>query len=273
MFLQMMKKGILLLCVLLTVSCGEYQKMLKSEDTGEKYAYAENLYNEGVEEDSNRKLRKALRLFEQLMPQLRGKPQGQRISYLVADAYYQVGDYLLASFEFERFLQTYPESEKAEEAMFKMAASNYYESPRYFLDQTETDKAIVLLQTYLDTYPDGEYAEQANDMATELRIKLEKKAYEIAKQYHKTMDYKAAVVSFDNFITTYPGSPFREAAFYYKFDSAYELAINSYLQLMEERLVEAKEYYTAYRKYYPEGEYGDAIEASLDDIDARLQNF
>ncbi|MDT0687264.1 outer membrane protein assembly factor BamD [Autumnicola psychrophila] len=269
----MMKKGILLLCVLLIVSCGEYQKMLKSEDTGEKYAYAENLYNEGVEEDSNRKLRKALRLFEQLMPQLRGKPQGQRISYLVADAYYQVGDYLLASFEFERFLQTYPESEKAEEAMFKMAASNYYESPRYFLDQTETDKAIVLLQTYLDTYPEGEYVEQANDMATELRIKLERKAYEIAKQYHKTMDYKAAVVSFDNFITTYPGSPFREAAFYYKFDSAYELAINSYLQLMEERLVEAKEYYTAYRKYYPEGEYGDAIEASLDDIDARLQNF
>ncbi|MDT0649619.1 outer membrane protein assembly factor BamD [Autumnicola edwardsiae] len=269
----MMKKGILLLLVLLTVSCSEYQKMLKSEDTGEKYAYAENLYDEGVEEDSNKKFRKALRLFEQIMPQFRGKPQGQRISYLVADSYYHVGDYLLASFEFERFLQTYSESEKAEEAMFKMAASNYHESPSYNLDQTETDKAVVLLQTYLDTYPEGEYAEQANDMATELRIKLEKKAYEIAKQYHKTMDYKAAVVSFDNFITTYPGSPFREAAFYYKFDAAYELAINSYLQLMQERLVEARGYYDAYKKYYPEGEYQESIEASLDDIDVRLQNF
>ncbi|WP_373057470.1 outer membrane protein assembly factor BamD [Zunongwangia sp. H14] len=268
-----MKKGILLLCVLLLASCSEYQDMLKSKDVGEKYAYAEKLYNEAKAEDSNRKFRKAIRLFDQIMPQFRGKPQGQRVSYLFADSYYEVGDYLLSSFQFERFLQSYPDSEKAEEAAFKMAASNYYESPPYNLDQTETDKAIVLLQQYLDTYPEGEYVEKANEMAKELRIKLEKKAYEIAKQYHKTLDYKAAIVSFDNFLAGYPGSPFREDAYYYKFDAAYELAINSYFQLMQERLREAKAYAADYRKYYPEGKYIPAIEASLDDINTRLQNF
>ncbi|MDT0676723.1 outer membrane protein assembly factor BamD [Autumnicola musiva] len=268
-----MKKGILLICVLVLASCSEYQDVLQSKDAGEKYSYAEKLYNEASAENSNRKYRKAIRLFDQIMPQFRGKPQGQRVSYLFADSYYQVGDYLLADFEFNRFLQSYPDSEKAEEAAFKMAASNYHESPPYNLDQTETDKAILLLQQYLDTYPEGEYVEAANEMATELRVKLERKAYEIAKQYHKTLNYKAAIVSFDNFLASYPGSPFRENAYYYKFDSAYELAINSYFQLMQERLQEAKTYAVDYMKYYPEGEYPAVIEVSMDDINKRLQNF
>ncbi|MCP9199743.1 outer membrane protein assembly factor BamD [Gramella sp. GC03-9] len=274
MFLRIMKKGILLLSLLfLCLSCSEYQKLLKSDDTAAKYTKAEAYYNKGLEEDSNRDLRRALGLMEQIESQFRGKPQGQRIAFLLADTYYRLEDYYLSSFQFERFLQLYPDSEKAEEAAFKMAASFYYRSPRYNLDQSETNKAIEELQVYLNRYPEGEFVESANDMATELRIKLEKKSYEIAKQYHLTQFYKAAIASFNNFIADYPGSPFREAAYYYRFDSAYKLAINSYEVLMEERLEEAKEYYKSYKKYYPEGEYIQQIEESLTDIDSRLQNF
>lgn len=274
MFLRIMKKGILVLSLLLlTVSCSEYQKLLKSEDTGLKYSKAEELYNEGKAEDSNKKLKKAMRLLEQIEPGFRGKPQGQRISFLLADTHYILGDYILSPFEFQRFLQLYPDSEKAEEATYKMAASYYFISPPYNLDQTDTHKAIEELQVYLNTYPDGEYAEKANDMAAELQVKLEKKAYEIAKQYHKTQYYKAAIASFNNFLADYPGSPFREAAYYYRFDSAYKLAINSFQYLMEERLKEAKEFYETYKKYYPDGEYLPQVEESLTDIDTRLQNF
>ncbi|MFD1096540.1 outer membrane protein assembly factor BamD [Salegentibacter chungangensis] len=274
MFLQMMKKGILLAGVFfLTLSCSEYQKVVKSQDAGLKYTTAEQLYNEAKEEDSNRKFKKALRLFEQIVPQFRGKPQGQKVSYLYADTYYQLEDYYLASYQFERFEQTYPDSEKAEEASYKKARSYYELSPRYFLDQADTEKAIVELQNYLNAYPDGEFAEEANKMVSELQVKLEKKAYEIAKQYHHTEDYKAAIVSFDNFIADYPGSPFREKALYYKFDSAYELAINSYRVLMEERLNTAHEYYKNYLKYFPQGEFQEQIEASDADIQTRLQNF
>lgn len=274
MFLRIMKKGILVIGLLLVaVSCSEYQKLLKSDDTSAKYTKAEALYNEGIEEDSKKDLRKALRLLEQIEPQFRGKPQGQRLVFLLADTYYRLGDYYLSPFQFERFLQLYPNSEKAEEAAYKLAASYYFRSPRYNLDQTDTHKAIDELQVYLNKYPDGEFTEKANDMATELRIKLEKKAYEIAKQYHHTEYYKAAIASFNNFLADYPGSPFREAAYYYRFDSAYKLAINSYRVLMEDRLKEAREFYKSYKKYYPEGEYIPQLEESLAEIDKRLQNF
>ncbi len=275
MFLQRMKKGLLLLGVfLMLASCSEYQKVLKSEDAGKKYTFAENLYNQAIVENDKAAFRKALRIFEQIVPQYRGKPQGEKLTFLFADTYYQLGDNQLAGYQFERFVATYPNSDKAEEATFKSAKSYYQDSPRYDLDQAETVKAIGELQKYIDKYPNGEFLDQANEYTAELRIKLEKKAYEIAKQYHHTENYKSAIVAFNNFILEYPGSPFREAAFYHRFDSAYELAINSYQVLMEERLKTAKGHYNSYKKYYPEGsEYYSQIEASFQDLESRLQNF
>ncbi|WBL23086.1 outer membrane protein assembly factor BamD [Zunongwangia sp. HRR-M8] len=280
MFLQMMRKGLLLLgFIFILQSCSDYQKVLKSENAGDKYTFAEKLYNEAKEEDSNRKYRKALRLFEQILPQYRGKPQGEKLSYLYADSYYQVGDYYLSSFEFERFVQSYPNSDKVEEASFKSAKSYYEESPRFDLDQTDTNKAVEALQNYLNKYPDGEYAEEANVMATELRLKLEKKAFEIAKQYwriggnYREGNFTAAITSFNNFIADYPGTPYREEAFYLRFDAAYSYAINSYRNLMQERLQEAKEYYQAYKKSYPDGEYLANVDEAYEEIQARLKTF
>lgn len=275
MFLQRMRKYLLLLgTVLLLVSCSEYQKVLKKAEPGEKYALAEKFYNEAKEEDSRSKFRKALRLFEQIVPQYRGKPQGEKVSFLFADTYYELGDHYLAGYQFERFTQSYPNSEKLEEAAFKSAKSYYELSPRYSLDQTETHKAIAELQKYIDRFPNGEHLQEANELAKDLRIKLERKAYEIAKQYHHTRNYKAAIVAFGNFINEYPGSPFREAAFYYRFDSAYQLAINSYQYLMQERLETARGFYNNYIRYYPEGsEFYNQIQNSYRDLEARLQNF
>jgi len=147
-------------------------------------------------------------------------------------------------------------------------------SPRYDLDQADTFKAIDELQKYIDKYPGGEFVDQANEYGQELQVKLEKKAYEIAKQYHHTENYKSAIVAFNNFILEYPGSPFREAAFYYRLDSAYLLAINSYENLQKERLDTARGFYNSYNKYYPEGSvYYNQSQTQFQDIDSRLQNF
>ncbi|WP_029034661.1 outer membrane protein assembly factor BamD [Salinimicrobium terrae] len=271
-----MKKIILFLSVVfLLTSCGEYQEVLKSKDTALKYTTAENLYNEAKagEGNSRKKFRKALRLFEQLMPEYRGKPQGQRLAFLFADTYYELGDYFLAAYQFERFAETYPESEKVEEAAFKGAKSYYYLSPPYYLDQTETVKGIGQLQEFIDRFPESERMDEANELATELRVKLERKVYEIAKQYHHTESYIAAMAAFDNFISDYPGSPFRERAMYYRFESAYLYAINSYAYAMPERLEKAREYYEDYQRYYPEGEFIEMANTALKDIEKTEQQL
>ena len=275
MFLQSMKKGLFLLgAFLMLVSCSEYQQVLKSKDTGKKYTFAEDLYNQAIVEKSKPKFRKALRVLEQIVPEYRGKPQGEKLTFLYADTYYQLNDNTTAAYQFERFVASYPNSAKAEEATFKSARSYYMLSPRFDLDQADTFKAIEELQKYIDKYPSGEFVDQANEYGKALQVKLEKKAYEIAKQYHHTENYKSAIVAFNNFILEYPGSPFREAAFYYRLDSAYLLAINSYENLQKERLNTAKGYYNSYNKYYPEGSvYYNQSQTQFQDIDSRLQNF
>lgn len=271
-----MRKIILLLSVVIVAtSCSEYQKVLKSEDSGLKYTTAEKLYNEAKagEGNQNSKFKKALRLFDQIVPQYRGKPQGQKLVFLYADTYYELGDYYLAGYQFERFVETYPQSDKLEEAAFKGAKAFYFLSPRYDLDQTETHKAIAKLQGFINRFPESERLEEANELVTELRVKLEKKAYEIAKQYHHTENFKSAITAFNNFILEYPGSPFREKAFYYKFDSAFQYAINSYAYAMPERLNTARNFYQDYIRYFPEGEYVEEAEAAFTTINKTEQNL
>ena len=55
-------------------SCSDYQKLLNSDDASEKYKQAEVYYNAG-------EYRKANRLFEQIIPKYRGRPQSQRIIF------------------------------------------------------------------------------------------------------------------------------------------------------------------------------------------------
>ncbi|MBQ0734058.1 outer membrane protein assembly factor BamD [Aquimarina celericrescens] len=257
----------LLIFVLLLGSCSEYQKVLKSEDVAVKYKAAEELYKEA-------KYKKALRLFEQIVPQYRGKPQAERIMYYYADTYYQLEDYYLAGYQFERFVKSYPRSDKVEEASYKGAKSYYQLSPRYTLDQEETTKAIEKLQNYINTYPDSEKLKEANALVSELREKKEKKAYEIAKQYHHREDYKVAIAAFDNYLVDYPGSIFREKVLYYKLESEYLLAIGSYESLVKDRLEVAQGYYNNYKKYYKtEGEYIDKAEEIGTDIQNRLEQY
>lgn len=262
---------VLLLSLILFSSCSEYQKVLKSEEVGPKYEMAKELYEKGVETDKNRYFNKSMRLFDQILPQYRGKPQGETVTYMNANAYYLSGDYFTAAHLFERFTQSYPTSQKSEEALFKSAKSYYEVSPVYSLDQSQSLKALAKLQIYIDTYTEGKHFDEANVLVAELQEKIDKKYYEIAKQYHHTERYKAAIEALDNYILDYPGTDYKEKAYFYKYESAYLLAINSLRVLVEERLKEAKNYGEDYLRYYPEGEFAEEAQTYFDDINKRLK--
>lgn len=263
-----------IICFLLLVislsACSEYQKALKSEDLAVKNKLAEELYNKG-------KYTKAIRLFEQVVPGYRGKPQGERMFYMFSKSYYNTKQYYLAGYQFESFSSNYPKSEKREEAAFLGAESFYRLSPRYSLDQTDTEKALNKLQSFIDTYPESEYLPKANEFVKELREKLEKKAFEIAKQYYTISDhrleYNAALRALDNFISDYPGTPFKEEALYLKFSTAYKLAMNSVQYKKEERLNSAKTYYNSFVKFKENSEFKPKADEMLVSIDKELQQF
>ena len=255
-----------LLLVTLLFSCGEYQKALKSEDVSVKFEMATKLYDEGRYAD-------AIRLIEQIAPAYRGKPQAEKLFYMFSMSYYNTKQYYLAAYQFESFVSGYPRSEKREEAAFLGAKCYSTLSPEYSLDQTDTFKAIDKLQTFIDSYPNSNYLPEANKILRSLNEKIEKKVFENAKQYNTIMDYKAAIVSLDIFISDYPGTPFKEDALFYKFDSAYQLGINSVPSKMEERLNEATTAYNALMKFKPDTKYKKIADEMFLQIETNLKNI
>lgn len=258
--------------ILLLLSCNEYQKALKNEDVAAKYELAEKKYMEGDYKRANR-------LYEQIAPKYVGKPQGERVLFFYANTFYETGDYNFAGYQFERFTKSYPESDKAVEAAF-LGAKSYYElSPRYSLDQTDTDKALSKLQNFINGNPESEYTPEANKMARELALKKEKKAFEIAKQFAKlgkyyTLDYNiTAIAALDNFVSDNPGSIYREDVLFYKVQATTNLALNSVESKKPERLQDAKTAYNTLLKNYPETKYSKEANNLMEDINKELEDL
>ncbi|MDX6181548.1 outer membrane protein assembly factor BamD [Flavobacterium sp. Fl-77] len=262
-----MKKIVsLLVVVVLLYSCSDYQKALKNEDVAAKFEIATKMYDAG-------KYNKAIRLFEQLAPSYRGKPQAEKLFYMFSQAYYKTEQYYLAGYQFESFVSGYPRSEKVQEAAYLGAYSYSKLSPVYSLDQTDTNKALEKLQAFIDNYPNSEYIPKANEAVKMLSEKLEKKAYENAKGYNTISDYKSALIAFDNFIADFPGTIFKEDALFYKFDSAYQLAINSVQSKMQDRLNAAKVAYGNLVKFNSNSKYKKQADEMNARVETDLQKF
>jgi outer membrane protein assembly factor BamD len=255
-----------LVIILLLASCNEYQKALKSEDPAVKLEMATKMYEA-------KKYNKAIRIFEQIASVYRGKPESENLYFMFSQSYFKTKQYYLAGYQFESFVSSFPKSEKAQEAYFLGAKSYSMLSPVYSLDQTDTTKAIEKLQAFIDTYPNSVYLAEANTIVKNLNEKLERKVFENAKGYNTISDFKSALVALDNFIADYPGTPFKEEALFYKYDSAYQLGINSVPAKMEERLNVAKVAYANLIKFKADTKYKKQADEMLARVEKDLQKF
>ena len=251
---------------LVLFSCGEYQKVLNRGTAEEQYKMATKMY------ESN-KYSKALRLFEKITPTYRGKPQMERIQFMVAQSNFNEKSYSTSGYYFDRFAKNYPKSSKKEEASFLSAYSYKLASPRFSLDATDTKKALEAFQTFIDTYPDSDKIEEANTHYKELRYKLQKKSFEIAKTYYRTADYdlrnyKSAIQAFDNLLSDYLGSEFKEEAYYYRLKAAHDFVLKSTVRRKPERIKDAIEAYEKLKRNFPESKFMEASNEMLATLDA-----
>lgn len=265
--MQKIKNLAYLLAVsLLLFSCGEYQKVLNKGTVEDQYKMAVKMYE-------SQKFGKAIRLFEKVTPAYRGKPQMERIQFMVAQSNFNEKNYQTAGYYFDRFAKNYPKSSKLEEASFASALSYKLASPEFSKDPTDTNKALEAFQTFINTFPDSDKLEEANKHYKELRYKLQKKYFEIAKTYYTTADYdmrnyKAAIQAFDNLLEDYLGSEFKEEALYYRLKAAHDFTFKSYDRRKPERIKDAMEAYDKLIRNYPDTKY----KTEVDKMVTRLQN-
>tara|TARA_B100000989_G_scaffold61777_1_gene42543 strand:- start:10131 stop:10886 length:756 start_codon:yes stop_codon:yes gene_type:complete len=245
---------------ILIYSCNDYQKLLNStENEVDKYTAAEKYYENG-------EYRRANALFEQIIPSYRGKPQGERLIFFFANSFFETNSYYSAAIQFENFIKSYPNSQRIQEAYFMEAKSYSMLSPLFTLDQEDTFTGIDKLQVFINRFPNSEYVDEALELIDELQNKIEKKEFEISKQYYTIRDYSSAIKSLDNFIADNPGTIFREEALYYRLLSQYEIAINSIESKINERVTELERSFENFLRYYPDTIFIDDLSEKINNV-------
>src|SRR5688572_21719966 len=175
-----------ILILLISFSCSNFRKIEKSQDWRVKYEAGLHYYGK-------KDYYRASILFEQILPIVRGLPEGEKVQFYLAYCQYYDRLYLLASEQFRTFYETYGRSAFAEEARYMHAYSLYASSPDANLDQTSSIEAMNAMQEFLNRFPNSKFRDQAIDVIYSSQNKLEKKGFENAYQYYKMKMYKAAI--------------------------------------------------------------------------------
>lgn len=231
--------------IVLGFSACKFSKLRKSTDLQEKYQAAMEYYEK-------KDYYKAGLLLEEVIPLIRGTAESEKAQFYYGYCHYHQKQYTLAAYYFQRFYEAFRGSAYIAEARYMHVKSLYADSAPYNLDQASTYDAINTAQSYLNAYPNSEYFEECNNIMNELRQKLERKAYENAYLYYKIRNYKAAVVSFNNFQRDFPDSGYNEDIAFLKLEAQYELASRSIDKRKKERYNEAISYYEYFVANFPE---------------------
>lgn len=232
------------LMAVVVTSCSKFRKIQKSEDWRIKYDAGLNYYNK-------KDYYHTAILFEEILPVVRGLPEGEKVEFYLAYCQYYEHTYLLASNQFKTFYETYARSSLAEEAFFMYAYSLYVASPDANLDQKSSVEAMDAMQNFLNQFPNSKFRDKAVDVITTSQQKLERKGFENARQYLKIKSYKAAVIAFDNFSQMFPDSHYLEEVAYLKVVAEYRLALQSFRKLQLERYTTVVNYYQELVDSYP----------------------
>lgn len=229
----------------LCTQCSDYNKMLKSGDVEEKLVYAEAALDSG-------NCFRAIPLYDELMRLTRGTERAPDIHWNRALTHDCVNDFYLSRYYFQSFAKTFPNDARVEEALFRAALCSYYLSPQSSLDQTDTRSAIDELQLFMDRYPSSALRDSSQHMVDNLRGKLELKAFENARLYHKTGNYKSATIAMAHAMEDYPGSPYQEELQYLIIDCHYQYALQSTERRKLERYNDAIQAFHTFASRFPE---------------------
>lgn len=220
-----MKLSAVLFLIVMLVSCQGINKVLKSKDQAYKLRMAEQYY-------AKKKYNFAQQIYEDIMPFYRGTPEFEDIYYKYAYCAYYQKDYLNAENLFKTFLEIYPNSQRAEEVDYMRAYSYYKQSPKPELDQSNTIKAMGMMQTFINTHPGSARNKDATAIIDVCRAKLEVKDYKAAQLYYDLGQFRASAVSFTTLLNSYPESD--------KSDQYKWMVIKSYFRFAEMSVDEKK---------------------------------
>jgi outer membrane protein assembly factor BamD len=216
---------------------------------------ADELYARGIKELEDGEELKAIDYMQKIIYEYPGSEYIERARLKIAEAYFQNGDYLLASNEYERFSKDFPLNPQADDALYRAAIAHEKLTEPHSLDQAETRKALELFGTVIEKYPGSVYADTARVKSYFLTDRLAKKSFENGYYYYKRKYYDSAIIYFETMISDFGTTSWLAPAYFYLAKAYDKLQLDDEARKIRVRLLdeypltlEAKEV----REQYPE---------------------
>jgi len=146
---------------------------------------------------------KAQELFERFTIQYPTHARNQEARFHLAEAYLVKHEYVTAAEEFVRLASDFPAGAYADDARFKVCEAYYKLSPKPQLDQQYTRSAVDHCQSLLTYYPNSEFAQQGQQLLTDLRNKLALKEYLTGEFYYKRSAFDSAILYYEGTLRDY----------------------------------------------------------------------
>ena len=237
---------VLLMPFFILASCNsQFSKVLKSKDFDYKLKKADEYF-------AAKKYRNAGELYVELFSVFKGTDKFEELYYKYAYCSFYQKNYADAENLFKGFLEVFPNSSKAEEVAYMHAYTFYLQSPIAELEQINTSKAIGMMQSFINTYPNSSRVKDAIEIIAKSRAKLELKEYKTAQLYYNLQQYRAAGLSFANLLISYPESARGEEYMLMAIKSYYQFAKLSVYDKQEERYQKVTTEYFDFADRYPE---------------------
>lgn len=128
---------------------------------------------------------------------------GDDAQFYLGESYFLNKEYVLAIAEYDRLIRRMGFSEFVQKARWRICQCYVEQSPKYFYEQSSTERALNKLQEFLDDYPNSDYHEEALDIITMMRSKLATKLFESGRLYIKMEEYESAIITYNDLVMNY----------------------------------------------------------------------
>lgn len=238
------------LLMALLCSCGEYQRVQKSNDYEYKFSYAKRAYEE-------KRYVQAATLLKDCVTVFKGSDKAEESMFLWGMSHYENKDYESSGTIFKSYYGRYPKGKYVEDARFYCGYGYYLDSPEPQLDQSGTIKAIEELQAFLDYFPRSDRVSIAQNAIFEMQDKLTLKELQNAQLYYNLgnylgNNYESAVIVARNAVKNYPYSKYKEELELLILKARYQEANMSVDERKPDRFREVVDEYYSFINNYPD---------------------
>lgn len=233
--------------------CGEYQRVLKSNDPNVKYEYAKRIYDEG-------KYAQAASILTEIVSYFKGREQAEETLYMLGMCNYYTKDYLNSGAYLQTYYKRYPKGKYVEDARYYCGYGYYLDSPDPQLDQSGTVKAIEELGAFLELYPSSPRVPEVQNAIFDMQDKLALKQLQNAQLYYNLgtyggNNYQSAILVAQNALKSFPYTKLKEQFEMLILKSRFQEAEHSVAEKKAERYTSVIDEYFSFINNYPESSY------------------